>query len=205
MKTKKTSLLNSDPHSSCLKTSSAAIWREQAANCEPCVTVPSMHISYVSAIGVLLVFLAAAGSAQTPAKPPASADGHLIVRAEALVWKPLRPGAETAVVSGDPAKPGAPFVMRFRYHGAARVPPHWHPTDENITVLSGTFVLGMGEKVDESSATELPPGAYALLPARMPHYAWSKGDAVVQVHGIGPFTINYVNPADDPNKAAGKK
>jgi mannose-6-phosphate isomerase-like protein (cupin superfamily) len=164
-----------------------------------------MQIPPGSAMGVLLVSLAAAGSAQIPAKKPTPADGHRIVRAEALEWKPLRPGAETAVVSGDPAKAGAPFVMRFRYHGVVRVPPHWHPTDENLTVLSGTFVIGMGEKFDESSATEIPAGAYVLVPSKMAHYAWSKGDTVLQVHGIGPFTINYVNPADDPNKAAGRK
>jgi quercetin dioxygenase-like cupin family protein len=164
-----------------------------------------MQTSLSSVIGVLLVSLAAPASAQTPAKKAAAADRHLIVPAEALEWKPLRPGAETAVVSGNPAKAGAPFVMRFRYRGVVRVPPHWHPTDENITVLSGTFLIGMGERSDESSATELPAGAYALIPARMAHYAWSKGDTVLQVHGIGPFTINYVNPADDPNKAAGRK
>jgi hypothetical protein len=109
------------------------------------------------------------------------------------------------VVSGDPAKAGAPFVMRFRYQGVVKVPPHWHPTDEHITVLSGTFVLGMGEKFDEASATELAAGAYAFLPSRMAHYAWSKGDTVIQIHGVGPFTINYVNPADDPARAAPRK
>ncbi len=104
------------------------------------------------------------------------------------------------MVSGDPNQAGAPFVMRFRYRGVARVPPHWHPTDEHITVLSGTFMVGMGERFDESSGTELPAGAYAFVRSKMPHYAWTKGDTVVQIHGIGPFTINYVNPADDPNK-----
>jgi quercetin dioxygenase-like cupin family protein len=109
------------------------------------------------------------------------------------------------VVSGDPATTGAPFVMRLRYRGAVRIPPHWHPADENITVLSGTFMVGMGERFDEMSATELQAGAYALMPKKMPHYAWTKGDTVVQVHGLGPFTINYVNPADDPGKTTGRK
>ena len=90
--------------------------------------------------------------------------------------------------------------MRFRYRGNARIPPHWHPTDEHITVLSGTFVVGMGERFDERGGAELSSGGYAWIPAKMAHYAWSKGDTVVQVHGIGPFTINYVNPADDPSK-----
>lgn len=105
------------------------------------------------------------------------------------------------MVSGDPDKTGAPFVMRMRYRGVVRVPPHWHPTDEHITVLTGTFMVGMGERFDESAATQMSAGAYVKVPAKMPHYAWSKGDTLVQVHGLGPFSINYVNPADDPNKA----
>ena len=123
-----------------------------------------------------------------------SSPTHAAVRPSDITWKPLRPGAEIAVVSGDPDKAGSPFVMRMRYQGVVRVPPHWHPTDEHITVLSGTFMMGMGEKFDESTATELTAGAYAHVPAKMAHYAWSKGDTVVQVHGIGPFAINYVNP-----------
>jgi hypothetical protein len=101
-------------------------------------------------------------------------------------------------VSGNPDAIGEPFVMRLRYVGTVRVPPHWHPTDEHITVLSGAFMLGMGERVDEPAATRLGAGAYALAPARMPHFAWSDGDTIVQVHGIGPFAINYINPADAP-------
>jgi quercetin dioxygenase-like cupin family protein len=123
-----------------------------------------------------------------------SGASHVAVRPSDITWNPLRPGAEIAVVSGDPDKAGAPFVMRMRYRGVVRVPPHWHPTDEHITVLTGTFMMGMGERFDESTAIELSAGAYAQVPAKMAHYAWSKGDTVVQVHGIGPFAINYVNP-----------
>lgn len=146
---------------------------------------------------VLLASLSAGGEQAKPSPPPA---GHTLVRGDELQWKPLRPGAELAVVSGDPDGSGTPFVIRFRYRGDVRVPPHWHPTDEHITVLSGTFVVGMGERFDESSVTVMTAGSYAFVPVKMPHYAASKGDAVVQVHGIGPFAINYVNPADDPRK-----
>ena len=155
-----------------------------------------------SIVVVLVISMASAG---TDANQTASAPGHPVVRPEDVAWKPLRPGAEIAVVSGEPNQAGAPFVMRFRYRGAVRVPPHWHPTDEHITVLSGTFVVGMGERFDESSGKELPAGAYAFVPSKMAHYAWTKGDTVVQIHGIGPFTINYVNPADDPNKTPARK
>jgi quercetin dioxygenase-like cupin family protein len=167
----------------------------------------ALHVmtSIFRSIAVLVVCLAPIGAAGRQAKSPAPATGHTVVRPDAVGWKPLRPGAEIAVVSGDPDKPGAPFVMRMRYRGAARIPPHWHPTDEHITVLSGTIVVGMGERFDESSGTELHAGAYAFVPTKMAHYAWTKGDAVVQVHGLGPFTINYVNPADDPKNAAPSK
>ena len=105
-----------------------------------------------------------------------------------------------AVISGDPAVAGSPFVIRFRYSTKSRIPPHWHPVDEHLTVLSGTFRIGMGEDGAEASATALGGGAYALLPAKMVHHAWADGNTVVQAHGIGPFAINYVNPADDPGK-----
>ena len=158
-----------------------------------------------SIAAALLAFLASAGSGATGGQIRASGTTHATVRPGDVKWRALRPGAEIAIVAGDPDTPGAPFVMRFRYQGVVRVPPHWHPTDEHITVLSGTFMVGMGERFDESAATELPVGGYMAVPARMAHYAWSKGDTLVQIHGLGPFAINYVNPADDPNNAAGKK
>ena len=123
---------------------------------------------------------------------------HMIVTAADIAWKPLRPGAEIAVISGDPERPGSPFVIRFRYHGKSRIPPHWHPVDEHLTVVSGTFRIGIGERGDEAATTALGVGAYALLPAKMVHYAWADDNTIVQAHGIGPFVINYVNPADDP-------
>jgi anti-sigma factor ChrR (cupin superfamily) len=130
---------------------------------------------------------------------PHAPGGHVaIVTPSDIAWRPLRPGAEIAVVAGNPDRVGEPFVMRMRYTGTVRVPPHWHPSDEHITVLSGVFMFGMGERVDDSAATALAAGAYAFAPAKMPHFAWSKGDTVVQVHGVGPFVINYVNPADAP-------
>jgi quercetin dioxygenase-like cupin family protein len=138
------------------------------------------------------------------AQAPKGGEHHTVVAADGMQWKLLRPGAEIAVVSGDPDKSGSAFVLRFRYRGRARIPPHWHPADEHLTILSGTFRLGTGSSGDEGATTALGPGAYALVAAKMPHYAWTEGDTVVQVHGIGPFVINYVNPADDPN-AVGRK
>src|SRR5262245_7666008 len=156
----------------------------------------SMRFRFLSSLGATCCV---AGSVLAGQIAPHSPTPHIAVVAPAdVAWRPLRPGAEIAVVSGNPDASGEPFVMRMRYTGNVRVPPHWHPTDEHITVLSGTFLLGMGERADESAATPLVAAAYAFAPAKMPHFAWSKGDTVVQVHGIGPFVINYVNPADKP-------
>jgi quercetin dioxygenase-like cupin family protein len=152
----------------------------------------------------LLLLSLSSAEGGSPAQAPPAAARHAVVTADRIQWKLLRPGAEIAVVSGDPNKEGSSFVMRFRYSGKARIPPHWHPTDEHLTVLSGTFRIGMGERGDESATTPLGPGAYAHVPAKMAHYAWADDGTTVQVHGIGPFAINYVNPADDPAKA-GKK
>ena len=155
-----------------------------------------MPLRSLSSFGLVMLLAGAIASGQSATH---LSGAHGVVTAPSdIKWRPLRPGAEIAVVSGNPDAAGEPFVMRMRYSGTVRVPPHWHPTDEHITVLSGTFMLGMGDRVDESSAKALAAGAYAFAPAKMPHFAWSKGDTVVQVHGIGPFSINYVNPADNP-------
>jgi len=110
-------------------------------------------------------------------------------------------GASFAVVSGDPGQPGL-YVVRLKMPAGYKIAPHWHPTDEHVTVLSGTLALGMGDQLDEKAMKVLPGGSYALLPAEMHHYALAKTDAIVQVHGMGPFMLTYVNPADDPSKRA---
>ncbi len=148
----------------------------------------------------LLIGCLSSASASTSGQAPPTGYEHAIIRPVDITWKTLRPGAEIATISGDPDKAGSPFVIRFRYHGKARIPPHWHPVDEHLTVLGGTFRIGMGERGDESAATPLDAGAYAFVPAKMAHYAWADADTTIQVHGIGPFVINYVNPADDPSK-----
>jgi quercetin dioxygenase-like cupin family protein len=152
----------------------------------------------------LLVGCLSSTTAGSLAQAPPTRPHHAVVAPVDVRWKALRPGAEIAVVSGDPDEDGSPFVIRFRYQGKARIPPHWHPVDEHLTVLSGTFRLGIEGHGDESATTALGAGAYAFLPAKMAHYAWTDGDTTIQVHGIGPFVINYVNPSDDPAKAGRK-
>jgi hypothetical protein len=128
--------------------------------------------------------------------------GHIMVRPGDLKWGPAPPGlpagAQVAVLMGDPTK-SVPFVIRAKFPDGYKVPPHWHSTDENVTVLQGTLMLGKGEKFSDA-AEALPAGSYMSMPKMMRHFAWAKGETIIQVHGIGPFDIHYVNPADDPRK-----
>jgi quercetin dioxygenase-like cupin family protein len=121
---------------------------------------------------------------------------HEIVSPGELKWAPIISGWEIAVVSGNPEMEGAPFTIRFRGEDGAIVPPHWHPTDENITVLQGAFLVGVGEKFDESQLKPMNIGSFMTMPKEMRHFARAKGETVIQAHGIGPFKVNWVNPAD---------
>jgi quercetin dioxygenase-like cupin family protein len=148
-----------------------------------------------SAAGVKASGVAVAAAAAADAVPP-----HVMVAPGAIKWQPFPPGGpgvSAAVLSGDPEKAG-PFVLRIKSPAGAKVPPHSHPTDENVTVISGSFAMGMGDTFDAKALKSVPAGSYVLLPREMRHFAFSKTATVVQVHGIGPFQINFVNPADDP-------
>ena len=120
-----------------------------------------------------------------------------------LVWNDgpasFEKGAKIAVLEGDPAKEG-PFVMRIKLPDGFYIRPHTHPKVERVTVISGTFLLAMGEKLERAHATPLKSGSYGFWPAGMKHAAWAQGETVVQLHGIGPWIINYINPADDPRR-----
>ena len=133
---------------------------------------------------------------------------HVLVTPASIKWGAPPPifekGMSFAVISGDPSKPGL-YVVRAKLPAGYKIAPHWHPTDEHVTVLSGTFAIGMGETFDRAKMTSLPVGGYVMLPAEMRHYAMAKTPAVIQVHGEGPFTLTYVNPADDPSTRASAK
>ena len=134
-------------------------------------------------------------------------DGHVLSTGKDLKWGPAPPvfekGSSMAVLSGDPSKEGL-YVVRLKMPAGYKINAHFHPTDEHVTVISGTFALGMGDKLDKAALHDLPVGGYALLPAQMHHYAMAKTAAVVQVHGMGPFALTYVNPEDDPSTRAAK-
>ena len=129
---------------------------------------------------------------------------HVVVSADGVNWGPaspkLPPGARVAILVGDPSKAGTPYVFRVKLPDGYSVPPHWHPSDENVTVISGVFMLGFGEHFDKASMRALPTGSYVMLPRRLPHYNMYKGETIVQFHGIGPYDIRYVNPGDDPSR-----
>ncbi|HEX6047764.1 MAG TPA: cupin domain-containing protein [Gemmatimonadaceae bacterium] len=130
---------------------------------------------------------------------------HTVVPGDAVKWGPaptsLPPGAEAAVLLGNPAKEG-PFVLRLRFPAGFTIPPHRHSKDELVTVMSGKVAVTSGEKLDRASRKPLPPASFVHLPAGMPHHAWAQVESIVQINGVGPFDVTYVDPGDDPRKTA---
>ena len=151
------------------------------------------------ALPTLIAFVAVAGVASTA--PAGTMEGHSIVSPQEIKWGPapavLPPGARAAVLFGDPAKEGL-FALRLKLPAGYRVPPHTHPVDEVVTVISGTFSLGMGETADQSSAQPLPAGSFFALPPSTAHYVFIDDETVIQISTVGPWGLTYVNPADDP-------
>lgn len=126
------------------------------------------------------------------------------ITVDSVKWGPAPPvlpkGVQMAVLAGDPGKKG-PFVARLKLPPGLKIPPHQHPTTEAVTVISGEFRFGMGDKLDESKAEKLGPGGFVDLPPNINHYAFSGGgEVIVQIDSEGPFEIKYVNPADDPSR-----
>ena len=151
--------------------------------------------------------LAAALLASSPAWT-AETPGQIYMNASDVKWGPAPPvfakGAKMAVLEGDPGKEG-PFVARLMLPANYRIAPHWHSKDEELTIISGTFYLAEGDKLETKHAHAMTVGGFHHLPAQTHHFAFSKGAVVVQINGQGPFDITYVDPADDPSKAAAGK
>jgi quercetin dioxygenase-like cupin family protein len=139
----------------------------------------------------------------TPARALAQSPTHLIVTPDELSWSAmptLPPGAQVVIIQGPLNAPG-PFILRLRFPADYAIPPHWHPWMEHATVMSGTLNIGVGDIFDRSKTTALPAGSVAVLQPDTRHFAWTSEETVVQVHGIGPLVIHYVNPADDPRRS----
>jgi quercetin dioxygenase-like cupin family protein len=150
---------------------------------------------------VLLTTLLLVGAAPVSA---IAADDHIAVSADQLKWGPAPPafpkGAQISVLAGDMTKEGL-YVIRLKLPAGYKVPPHTHPNDENVTVISGTFNIGMGSTLDEKNGKPLKAGGFVHMPKGMQHFAWFAEETIIQLHGMGPQGIIYVNPADDPRKS----
>ena len=150
--------------------------------------------SRIPAIVMIVLLGALPGLAQPP--------GHVVATPDNLKWvePPPLPGSRLAVVQGDPSREGL-FVYRLKMPAKYKIPPHFHKASENVTVLAGVFHIGLGEKFDQGTGQGLPVGGFVSVPPKHPHYAWAGAEeTVVQVHGVGPTDLTFVNPADDPRK-----
>jgi hypothetical protein len=155
-------------------------------------------------VAIALLATTAASRADQDKKKSAAKSEAVFLDAADLKWGDAPPtlpkGAKIAVLHGDPSK-NAPFALRLKMPDGYKIPGHWHTKDEQLTILSGTFVLHMGDNLD-APAHNLGPGAFHFLPGKMHHAAETKGEVVLQLDGTGPFDIHYLNPADDPMKPA---
>lgn len=156
-----------------------------------------MKILYASTIGTVAL---AAILLLTPVQ---AAEEHVMVAPDEIQWGPgpavLPAGAQAAMLYGDPSKKGQ-FALRLKLPKGYQIPPHTHPALENVTVLSGIVMIGMGETADPNKAEALAAGGFVSLPQGTVHYVYTDEETVVQLNTVGPWDLNYVNPADDPRK-----
>lgn len=127
---------------------------------------------------------------------------HVMVTPDELKWTDvpsLPAGAKIAVIEGPPTE-AVPFTFRLKFPANYAIPAHWHRAIEHVTVITGVLNMGMGDKLDRSATRALSVGSAAIMPSKTRHYVWNKEETVVQIHGVGPWGITYVDPADDPRK-----
>jgi hypothetical protein len=166
---------------------------------------------------ILVALLAWSAVAQTkaPVKTTTTAGGQSAmvvepgsekwgdVPAAALVGTPSVEMGGTlrlAVIQGDPTKPGRTYTLRLSCTDGLKIAPHWHPTTENVTVVKGEAAVGMGSKWDDAALKDVPLGGFFSAGPHVRHFAQCKGDTILQVHGIGPFVVNFVPPESEPPK-----
>ena len=151
---------------------------------------------------MLAVLLCTGGLAIAVGAHPAASDKNAFIPDD-IPYGPapafVAPGAQLAVLEGNPGASSGDYTIRLKMPAGYRIAPHWHPKRENVTVISGTFKVGMGDQFDESKMGIFPAGSFAYLDPDMHHYAMATGEVVVQVHGAAPLQFNYVNPSDDPS------
>jgi quercetin dioxygenase-like cupin family protein len=155
--------------------------------------------------------VAVASSAQTPAKKGSAmgagaptlpgSEQWMDIPAPAMVGTPSVPVGGTlkvAILQGDPMTAGRSYVVRVSCTDGSKVAPHTHPATENVTVIKGTFLMGMGSKWDDAQLKELPAGSFGSMVPKMTHFAQCKGDSIVQINGIAPLQFIFVGPNDAP-------
>lgn len=150
----------------------------------------------------LLIFAFASETWAQSASTHHGTDNHSMALPSDLKWTDvpsLPPGAQIAVMEGPLSKP-VPITARIKFPANYRLPAHHHPVIEHVTVISGTFHMGTGDKLDMTKTRALPPGGFAIMQPGTHHFAWTSEETIVQIHGVGPWGITYVNPAADPRK-----
>ena len=152
-------------------------------------------------LSTLALALAALGPTVARAQDPSKADPVRVVVPADLKWEDSKatPGAKVAVIEG-PANEPIPYILRVKFPADYEIPAHWHPSPERVTVISGTFNLGTGDKLDKEKTKALLPGSTAIIQPKTNHFGWFSEETVLQLHGVGPQDINFVDPADDPRK-----
>ena len=109
------------------------------------------------------------------------------------------PGVKSAVIEGPPSEAG-PFIVRVKFPAGYKIPAHWHPAVEHLTVISGTLNFGIGDKLDKEKTKAITPGSVVIIQPKTNHFAWTSEETEIQLNGVGPTAIIYVNPEDDPRK-----
>jgi len=159
-----------------------------------------MKISIPRTVVVIAAFVSLSVAQQGQSSNHATQSSHKLVAPDSVKWISMGAGQWFALMSGSPDTEGAPYAIRFKFADGVKIAPHWHPEDEHVTVVAGTFYMGMGEKFNESLATEMLSGSYGFMPKEMRHFAWAKGETIIQVHGVGPFKTFFVEPAEGQNR-----
>lgn len=162
--------------------------------------------SLSSPLAFAVMLVPGSAIAQVEGQAGHSPEHAVVVTAGSETWSPVPPmlpaGASLALLEGDPSKAG-PFTMRLRMPDGYRIAPHYHHAVEHVSVLSGTLLVGMGEEFDAASLKPLPAGSFGAIPPGMRHFAQAQGETVLQLHGVGPWSLTYVNPEDAPKPADG--
>jgi len=169
----------------------------------------NFRLSFRSLAIVVVVSASISGTIFAKAKTPPPTIQPVLDQTQAAFFTPndikwimgpivLQPGIEVTLFEGDPNQAGL-YTMRFKIPANTDIPAHWNPSDEHVTVISGEYNIGLGDKLDKTKGTALPPGSFERIPAKMNHYAWTTVETIIQLHGQGPWGMIYVNPMDDPS------